>query len=117
MDLLTYRQQQAHNFYDQLANASHPLFLDWEEEATPLAQIGGEPALNFETVDDFDLVATIERVYVNGNNPCIAVCNPPPLSGAWIRFYETVWNDNFDALERELNRLNGVTSEEGQGPQ
>jgi len=43
MDLLTYRQQQAHNFYDQLANASHPLFLDWEEEATPLAQIGGEP--------------------------------------------------------------------------
>jgi len=38
-------------------------------------------------------------------------------ANAWIRFYETVWNDNFDALERELNRLNGVTSEEGQGPQ
>lgn len=43
MDLPTYQQQQAHNFYDQLANTSHPLFLDWEEEAPPLAQIGGEP--------------------------------------------------------------------------
>ena len=43
MDLPTYRQQQAHSFYDQLAHASNPLFLQWKEQEGAFPQIGGEP--------------------------------------------------------------------------
>lgn len=43
MDLPTYRQQQAHSFYEQLSNATNPLFFSWKEQELPLPQIGGEP--------------------------------------------------------------------------
>ena len=43
MDLPTYRQQQAHSFYDQLADTTNPLFLQWKEQEGAFPQIGGEP--------------------------------------------------------------------------
>ena len=43
MDLPTYRQQQAHSFYNQLADASSPLFFRWKEREGAFPQIGGEP--------------------------------------------------------------------------
>lgn len=43
MDLPTYRQQQAHSFYEQIANTTNPVFLHWDDPQAPLPQIGGEP--------------------------------------------------------------------------
>ena len=43
MDLPTYRQLQAHSFYEQLANTTHPVLLQWDDPQLPLPQIGGEP--------------------------------------------------------------------------
>ncbi|MBS0537085.1 MAG: DUF1738 domain-containing protein, partial [Proteobacteria bacterium] len=43
MDLPTYRQQQAHKFYEQLSHSTSPLFLGWKSAEEPLPQIGGEP--------------------------------------------------------------------------
>lgn len=43
MDLPTYRQQQAHSFYEQIANSTNPVFLQWDDPQAPLPQIGGEP--------------------------------------------------------------------------
>ena len=43
MDLPTYRQQQAHSFYEQIANSTNPVFQQWDDPQAPLPQIGGEP--------------------------------------------------------------------------
>lgn len=43
MDLPTYRQQQAHSFYEQIANTTNPVFQQWDDTQGPLPQIGGEP--------------------------------------------------------------------------
>ena len=43
MDLPTYRQQQAHSFYEQIATSTNPVFQQWDNPQAPLPQIGGEP--------------------------------------------------------------------------
>lgn len=59
----------------------------WSNYTSVQSELCGSPALDYEAADDFDLVASIERVYVNGYNSCIGSCSPPPLSGARVRFY------------------------------
>ncbi|HZM01180.1 MAG TPA: hypothetical protein VFD43_13115 [Planctomycetota bacterium] len=60
----------------------------WSNYTTVESQLCGSPVLANEAADDFDLVGIVERVYVTGNNSCIAVCFPPPVTGVWVRFYE-----------------------------
>lgn len=59
----------------------------WSNYTTVQSVACGSPASVLEAADDFDLVASIERVYVTGYNSCIASCFPPPVSGARVRFY------------------------------
>lgn len=71
------------------ASATELLFsTGWTNYTTVESELCGVPTLDNEAADDFDLVATIERVYVNGHNSCLAFCSPPPATGAWVRFYE-----------------------------
>lgn len=60
----------------------------WSNYTTVESELCGSPALANEAADDFDLVGLVERVYVTGDNACIAVCSPPPLAGAHVRFYD-----------------------------
>lgn len=60
----------------------------WSNYTYSESEACGAPVLVNESADDFDVVGVIERVYVNGYNSCIAVCSPPPLVGARVRFYE-----------------------------
>jgi hypothetical protein len=60
----------------------------WSNYTTVESELCGTPSLANEAADDFELVGLVERVYVNGNNACIAVCFPPPVTGARVRFYE-----------------------------
>lgn len=66
----------------------------WSNETTVSSHLCGTPSVFTEAADDFDLEATIERIYVNGDNPCIATCvpPPPPVTGVRVRFYE--WTEN-----------------------
>ncbi len=63
----------------------------WSNYTTVEAELCGDPALSNEAADDFDLVGLIERVYFTGNNSCLAFCDPPPVTGVWVRFFE--WTD------------------------
>jgi len=60
----------------------------WSNYTTVEAYVCDEPALANEAADDFDLVGLVERVYVTGNNSCLGSCNPPPVSGVRVRFFE-----------------------------
>jgi hypothetical protein len=60
----------------------------WSNYTSIESELCGSPALDNEAADDFDVVGTIERVYVTGNNACIAVCFPPPVTGVRVRFFE-----------------------------
>jgi len=60
----------------------------WSNYTTVQSEVCGSPALTYEAADDFDLVGLVERVYVDGDNSCLGVCFPPPLTGAWVRFYD-----------------------------
>lgn len=43
MDLPAYRQQQAKSFYNNLREATNPVFFYWQDADNPMPQIGGEP--------------------------------------------------------------------------
>lgn len=60
----------------------------WSNYTTVQAQLCGTPAISNEAADDFDLVGLVERVYVTGNNSCLGSCNPPPVTGVHVRFFE-----------------------------
>lgn len=64
----------------------------WSNYTSIQSEMCSSPALNYESADDFDLVANIERVYVTGNNSCLGFCSPPPVAGARVRFY--AWTQN-----------------------
>ena len=59
----------------------------WSNMTTVQSQACGSPTMVNEAADDFELVGLVERVYVTGYNSCVAVCFPPPVTGAWVRFY------------------------------
>lgn len=70
------------------ASATELIFsTGWSNYTTVDSQLCGSPSLAAEAADDFDVLGLVERVYITGNNSCIAVCDPPPLTGAWVRFY------------------------------
>ncbi len=50
--------------------------------------VWSNPPANEEAADDFDVVGTIERVIIGGDNACLVVCLPPPVVGVTMRFYE-----------------------------
>ena len=64
----------------------------WSNYTYVESQLCGSPAFDNEAADDFDLVGTVERVYVTGYNSCSGVCFPPPATGARVRFFE--WTAN-----------------------
>ncbi|TWT46160.1 hypothetical protein RAS1_26080 [Phycisphaerae bacterium RAS1] len=47
-----------------------------------------DPPMSAEAADDFEYVGNVTRVIVGGYNSCIAVCQPPPVTAAYVRFYE-----------------------------
>lgn len=88
------------------AFATEQLFsTGWSNWTTVQSKVCNDmPALSQEAADDFELVANIERIVVNGNNGCGAVCFPPPLSAAHVRFYE--WTPRGPgALQKEFTVL------------
>lgn len=81
------------------ADASELLFsTGWSNYTTVQSELCGNPSLDYEAADDFDLVASVERIYVNGHNSCIATCSPPPVAGARVRFY--AWTANGPGVQQ-----------------
>lgn len=73
----------------------------WSNWTTIQSSVWTSPAQNLEAADDFNVQGRIERILVGGDNPCIAGCAAPPVTGVWVRFY--AWTPSGPgALQREL---------------
>jgi len=63
----------------------------WSNRTSIESVVWSAPAKDVEAVDDFDVVGTIERIIIGGNNSCRGGCpTPPTISGAWVRIYESL---------------------------
>lgn len=74
--------------------------VEWSNWTSIQSALWTDPARDLEAADDFDFDGTVERILVAGRNACTAACLPPPVAGAYVRFYE--WTSSGPgALQRE----------------
>lgn len=72
----------------------------WNTNATQIGPSSDSPESWGEVADDFDAVASIDRIIARGDGAGCFSCDPPATLGVFVRFYE--WTDaGPGALQRE----------------